>query len=421
MANKLFTFLGTSNYEPVRYYFPDNGKDRRSSARCDTFVQTALADLFCQTWSERDRIYVLLTPEAESQNWHPAATNGTKRTGLADALNTWKNKSKSRVRIEPVRIPNGRDPDELWDIFDAICDHLENNDHVIFDITHSFRSLPVIALSSLLYGGFLRNIQVKHILYGALETLGPAKDIPKIALDQRNVPIHDSGLFHTIAQWTAAVNIFLETGNPGRIRALTEQDLDRLALKRPDEARLNKLAEALAAWSDAVATCRGPELKKKLADVKDRLAGSENPRAFTRPRPFKPLLRKVWEKFNPLPHADDCHAGIAAAHWCRDHNLLQQGYTILHETLLNYILVTCDGVRDPRAADRDHAARQIGKNPRVPEPLRKLYDEITRYRNDINHAGWWERGNRSSTDLVRKYQEHLDKAEKYIRLGPRGR
>jgi len=52
---------------------------------------------------------------------------------------------------------------------------------------------------------------------------------------------------------------------------------------------------------------------------------------------LRPLLDRVSERVM-LFQADPVQDGIQAARWCLEHNLIQQGYTILNETLITHCL-----------------------------------------------------------------------------------
>jgi len=63
-------------------------------------------------------------------------------------------------------IPDGKDTDEIWEIFDIIYNALEEDDNIYIDITHSFRYLPMLLLVLLNYAKYLKNIKIKQITYG---------------------------------------------------------------------------------------------------------------------------------------------------------------------------------------------------------------------------------------------------------------
>ena len=60
---KLLTFLGNGEYGEGFYTY------RGRKATKSRFVQTAIYELFCQEFTDKDQIIIFLTEEAESKNW----------------------------------------------------------------------------------------------------------------------------------------------------------------------------------------------------------------------------------------------------------------------------------------------------------------------------------------------------------------
>lgn len=50
------------------------------------------------------------------------------------------------VEIRPVDIVDGKDEDEMWKIFNALFNELRDGDELYFDLTHSFRYIPMLVL-----------------------------------------------------------------------------------------------------------------------------------------------------------------------------------------------------------------------------------------------------------------------------------
>ena len=105
--------------------------------------------------------------------------------------------------------------------------------------------------------------------------------------------------------------------------------------------------------------------------------------------------------------------GISAAKWCVDHNMIQQSYTILQETLISHFLIMVN--EDPKAyTNRTVASQSVAifnrklsekywkqpaaNNKKLVEKLIRLFTatpklaeemrNLTTYRNDLNHAGY---------------------------------
>jgi CRISPR-associated DxTHG motif protein len=50
-------------------------------------------------------------------------------------------------RVEWVDIPEGRSEQELWEIFDRVASAVDEGDTILLDITHAFRSIPMIVFA----------------------------------------------------------------------------------------------------------------------------------------------------------------------------------------------------------------------------------------------------------------------------------
>src|SRR5690625_1692057 len=185
MARKVFiSFLGTGRYKPCVYKSHDGEK-----SRVVEYVQEAILDLYCREYGEGDKAFFFLTQQAEKQHWD-------KLEGVL---------GEREFQIVPVKnLPDGHTEKEIWDIFELVYSHLEEEDRVILDVTHGFRSLPMLQIVLLNYARSLKNITVEHILYGAFESLG----IPLFKIDEeipdpadREVPILNLTSFSAIQSW----------------------------------------------------------------------------------------------------------------------------------------------------------------------------------------------------------------------------
>jgi len=126
MARKVFiSFLGTNNYTPCVYSY---GSSRSSAVE---FVQSALTEMFCTNWTKEDKVLVFITKEAEEKNWVKLQQEWHVDTSITKG----------------VFIPSGKNEEEIWQIFQIIYDCLEKSDELYVDITHSFRSIPLLASS----------------------------------------------------------------------------------------------------------------------------------------------------------------------------------------------------------------------------------------------------------------------------------
>ena len=194
MARNVFlSFLGANRYVPCQY-FPENEPHRK--VETVAYVQEALLRLFAADFSPADSCYFFLTDLARQTNWR---SNGqfnpkTKRynapnIGLHRRLSQLRNEGVLQAKVIPHRIPDGFSSAEVWEIFQTVFDCLRPGDRITLDITHAFRSLPMLGMALVGYAKALKNIEVERICYGAFEKLGPAPEVLKMPLAERNAPI----------------------------------------------------------------------------------------------------------------------------------------------------------------------------------------------------------------------------------------
>jgi hypothetical protein len=171
------------------------------------------------------------------------------------------------------------------------------------------------------------------------------------------------------------------------------------------------MGDAMEAFSAMIVTCRGPEIERTASKVKAKLRAA---RELDLPRPFLPLFQRLEQRLEAFG-AGTLQDGIAAARWCSDHNLVQQGYTILEEVIFTHVVSQVGG--DPRARSQreitSHAFTLVcrgwaedrskwGKDALEAidftlkvvyfiqdcEGLDKTVGRLRTRRNDINHAGF---------------------------------
>jgi CRISPR-associated Csx2 family protein len=430
MARKFMSFLGTNNYLPCTYCQNGNETD---DVR---FVQEALIRMHCLAWAPEDQIVVFITSEAAQKNWEDNGHTGEQCSGLHSrliALNL-------SCEIRPVSIPNGRSEEELWDIFTNVCNELADNDTVILDITHALRSLPMLAMVILQYIRVLRKVHLLGIFYGAFEVLGSIGEVRKMAVSERRAPIFDLTSFAQLADWSIAVDRFLAAGDAGMIHELVKfQTVPYIKAglndTRHDQAiAVKQFSECLLIFTKVMSTCRGRLISKCVMNLNKAL---DNCRQDALIPPLVPLLEKIRERIEGFSGTNEIRDGIRAAHWCQEHNLIQQAYTILHETAVSFFLYkTESGQTSNHSLNKENremvtgAASLLAKNKlpdegRHPDGYEQQWKKIwhtlettdanhmmsrlEQCRNDLNHAGI-----RENAKPANSFDVPLDKAIQWL-------
>lgn len=428
MANVYISVLGTNDYLPCNYY-----ANETRVVENVRFVQEATVLYRCSGWSSDDRILIFTTDEAYKKNW---LDNGQtdrhgrvlERKGLKrclDAIGT-------SATIQNVPIPEGRDQDEIWAIFMSIFSRLDRGDRVVFDITHSFRSIPMLVMIVVHYAKTLKKVTLGSIDYGALEALGSIEAVRAMDVKDRNVPIFDLTPFDRLLDWTLAIDRFLGTGD-----ARAAAELARTEISLGSSGNVGEVAEKMLEFTMNIATCRGRSLSESAMALKQAVRDCEANDA--RPA-FKDLMHVLQQGLDDF-RGDEVSDGIASARWCLRHNLIQQGLTILQETLVSH-LATSAGL-DPH----DRSVREIGpgsvvcvnkdekdwtgksaqcveitrqyietlrETPNLRKLFKKPWNKLKAYRNDVDHAGYTQNP-KGAREFEAALQDAIEKAAALIK------
>ena len=398
MGRKFLSFLGTTDYNECKYEYNGVEKEQWETK----YIQEALLKLICKDWTRDDTAVIFMTEKAKKVNWYNQEDEGRRLKTILDDFN---------IGVKEVLIPEGKTEDEIWEIFDIIINEIEDGDEIIFDITHSFRSLPMLALVILNYIEVLKNIELLGIYYGAYE----AKDSNNIA------PIFDLTPLNEILEWSQAVNVFLKYGISGPFRDISIKQL-KPHLKSQQWARdTRQFIDSLNNLTMSIYTCRGKALSGKGADEKSISSAAETVSNSIKKikeidediqlKPLIPLMEKIEKRIEIFDRKDNLGAGIAAVKWSIENNLIQQAYTALDETIKTYV---CEkfGFDSSNINHREEIAKKaliikakdmkedewkvkmeywdqvkelVGK---LDEELAKLSASIGQLRNDINHFGF---------------------------------
>lgn len=412
MARVYLSFLGTNDYVECFYF-----RDGFEMDRAVRFVQEATVEDNCKKWGPEDRIIIFTTRDAAEKNWEDdghrdhQANKRLKRKGLESCL-TGLNLA---VPVTREAIPDGHAEDEIWEIFEKISQCLNQGDEVVFDITHAFRSIPLVALVVLNYVKVLREVKLNGIYYGAFEALGSIQKVKEMPVEDRRVRILSLTALDQLMDWTIATDRFLTSGDASRAGRLAQAGVAGILRQTAgkDEAGqiIQNLGTSLQLFSKVLHTCRGREITPVVEKLKKNVSQSKE---LDLPRPFRPVFELIESRLASFSNHSIID-GLAAASWCSDHDLVQAGYTILEETILSYVVLGVSGSvenKDQRnmasqafailakkivdcplqwhkpAADHREMTLRMITFIRRHEGLSTLMDRVKARRDDLNHAGF---------------------------------
>lgn len=468
MGRKFISVLGVNDYREC-VYFDDNKKVKTR------FIQEALLDMYFEDIQPDDKIYIFLTEKARECNW--IGVREQKVRGLESIIKEknlenfeevekllkyqecWKDSKKqiktigleeilkekySQAEIKAISICEGSSEEELWSIFEKILENIDDDEEIIFDITHGFRSIPMQALIVLNYAKVIKNIKILGIYYGAFE-----------AQKDGNAPIFNLSVYNEIFDWISAANSFINYGNSNQISDLYEQ-LRRRKAKEKDYSigSLSHFVQSVNCFTNCIQASRGKisyseDCKNNrtrmgksthvaaigIKDSLDKLI-QENKKIL---KPLAPLFEKIENRVQGFYAESNLQIGLATVRWCINYGLIQQGYTAFEETIKTYLCNKynmdeftentrdrivkkaindmTDNIKESKNtreiqeekckkfSSEENLLQYINIVKTIPEEIVKLSSKVSTFRNDMSHFGFT---NKFSTYNVLK--EELEKS-----------
>lgn len=363
MAKHFMAVLGTSLYEPVIY----EDKSYKATQEFE-YVQMAIIDKYKEVLAEDDaKITIFVTSFSKTQNYLDRAYSQRD----VESAGRWVSDRKAQVmegankkgletqfkevfpelfsKFECVEIPDMKSEEELWTGFQMMYENLREGDEVIFDLTHAFRSIPMLAITIIEYAKILKNCSLLDISYGAFEAA-------EKGLKPKRVPLINLNVYDEIINWSHAANVFMRYGQADMMKELYSAKLKQVPVEekkvwKPVENVLNA-AENL---SDAVLISRGADGEKLVHDKKTankpkysvksafQMFKEKSNEAVEEKakqvQPLYPLFKKAQERFEIFDREKNYEVGLAVTEWSIQNNLIQQGYTSLEESIITFL---CD-------------------------------------------------------------------------------
>lgn len=252
---KAISFLGFNKYEDTTYLNPLGYGEYKTP-----FFQEALVEFY-----NPEVLYILLTKTVEEVPPRGATESNW------EAL---KNRLEGKVNLQPVyNVPEAHSTDDIWQLFEMLTNCLEEGDHVIFDITHSFRSLPVLALIAISYLRVVRNVKIEGLIYGAFEAKNK---------ETNQTPTFDLLPMVSLLEWTTATDQFIKTGNGQALANLLPSS----------DSTTDKLAKSIDGIAQGLQLLRPMDVMREAAVLPVHIAEAA-PLISQSVPPFVSLLKRV--------------------------------------------------------------------------------------------------------------------------------
>lgn len=395
---KAISFLGIANYSETTY----NWQGQKYTTH---FFPVALAK-----FTSPQKLLVCVTPTVEKHE-------NIKKLG--DELNSL------NITWETIPIPEGHNEQDLWKIFDALTEAVEEEEELIFDVTYSFRSLPILAFLAIAYLKSAKKVQVKQVLYGAYE----ARNTDNLS------PVFDLTPFVTLLDWLTATEQFVQTGNA---RFLSE-------LINPRSLHSEVLSEAsntLQTISQAARLCQPFTLMQEVKKLDPALTAAQR-ELQVNARPFGVLRDQIVQAFAQF-HDDgkdvvhQLQTEYCLIEWYYQKGQFIQAVTLGREWLIDVITYRLDepldflsdkrkpfeeaisgiallGKDHPQDRDRKFTKNDLNRfgitllQWEEHDMLKQLWTDLKNIRNALDHAEHQRKKEKEKTlDALQKLQAKMD-------------
>jgi CRISPR-associated Csx2 family protein len=309
-----------------------------------------------------------------------------------------------------VDIPDGSTQEEMWEIFQAVVDNVAEEEEVVFDITHGFRSLPFLSFLAAAYLREVKDADLRAVYYGNWE----ARDQSVVP---NRAPVFDLSEFVQLLDWMIATDYFTKTGDSSELASLMERAKPDFRTATEEEKRawqdstmgqtigtLKNLSMALQFVRPYDAMVASAKLHGRITDAVDDYT------QFA--RPYAPLARRVSAAYEPLalvdPNSDpwktleierelvvwflDRHqyvqAVAVAREWLVSWTMLQSGYADILDRRQRELVGKGITALLPKGGNYqdDDQTPDLAHVTKIGEVV-KVYDKLGVFRNDLLHAG----------------------------------
>jgi len=354
--NLLVSFLGLGiagkGYETTKYYLNTP----------DDFIETKFIVIAICKFYKIEQLIIFTTKSVKESASSPLSE-------LKEEL--FKNKINL---LEEEIIPEGKNLLEQKEIFKKILNVLEKyrNYNFYLDITHGFRSLPLIFFSSLLYLNNIYNYHIEKIFYGAYE----AGDKNK-----KETPIFDLSYLIELIEWSTGVNLFMN-----RYDSFFLEKLINKKYKNLNPKSFSSLKSSFKSFSNEFSNVRVTKISEKAKSILISL--DKLKKELEQDAPYLiPMLDKTKEDIDKLTLEDpkildinQLKFQITLMEKYLEKNLILQSVVLLREFIVSFVLFK---INKTDKWDDYEFRQKVIKFIFINDPFSALNDEEIEIKNSI--------------------------------------
>lgn len=362
----IITMLGTGNYSETSYSW--NGRT----------YSTNIFPIALVEWLKPTDVHVLLTQKAkEHAHWEK----------LQNELN-------GKAAIHPMDIPDGATENEIWEIFNSIALIAADNpnNEFVLDITHGFRSIPVLTLLS---AAFLRSagrVKLSHILYGAYQ----AQDT-----ETGTSPVFDLSPFLELLDWAAAAERFNDTGDSSKIANLLNErnrqyyvnPIYQVSGEKP--TGLKRISKTMENLSRALSLTLPREILPEAKDLLVKLEEAKEEKRYS--PPFGVVFDNIKNGYQSIAvntsnakWKDILSGEWRLLRWYQTRKQWASMVTLSREWIVS-IVCYLNNMQiydlDSRRRAEECLHNSISCDLKITPKTQKAWDGVVQFRNQISHCG----------------------------------
>lgn len=412
---RALSFLGAAKYETVTYVWDERSHTTR-------LFPEALVRIF-----EPDKSIIFVTETAK--NFRPSQSEPR----YVEML-----QGKFGDQVEWADIPEGRSEQELWEIFDRVASAVDEGDNILLDITHAFRSIPMIVFAVAAYLRRVKDVRVERIVYGAYEARQPLRTPPR---PEDRAPILDLTTLLDLMDWLSGAELLLRRSDASLLAQRIEES-HRRAWRIPGgdslPKQLQSVGRKLHLFSQAMQLARPLDVMYHAYGLRELINATQT-EAARWAKPFGVVLNRVREEIDALAH--DAPDRLDTEHLRKqlslikdyvEKGLLVQAVLLAREWVITWMALQF-GEGDWLAKDfregqiegvlNTAATRLRGETGEIPprweeilqhREIAKIWDWLGDLRNDLAHCGM-RRGAASVDSIERRVKEIPERLEGLLR------
>ena len=282
-----------------------------------------------------------------------------------------------------ITIEEEMEPEDQWEWFELILENIEHGDLLTVDLTHGYRSVPIIFSAAINFLQKARAVRLNAVYYGAFDK------------NRKLAPIIDMKDFYLINEWADAVGRLVDDADARKLAVVAEKGPAFQAGDLNDESVIHTFEDL----TDTIRNVDVNNLAKKANDAVALIRHKQQKSSRT----GKLLLGLVIDKFTLLTTADPPSGEYDRAYFevqieiirlLLEHKLFMQAYTVMREFIASVGMIEV-----PKA--------KVGNNEGRKRRLRfgELFVAMVQFDKDK-----WEFADRKQKDccVMLKYYERLE-------------